>query len=493
MTAARALRLLLLAIVASLVAAPAATADRTAEVGIEDEAVAISSGEIGGIAPLWRALGIDSVRVQAYWDFVSPNNTRTVKPAGFSIANQRDPRYRWGELDRAVNTIVANHMKPLLTINQVGPVWASTRPSHHSGSYKVDPAKYAQFASAVAKRYGSRVGIYLAGNEPNQKTSLYPQVVCTRSHGRRTCEHTGGSLYRNLVNAAYPVIKRADPTAKVLMGEMAPIGGAGTSNNSSLKPLPFIRSMACVDKLYRPIRTGLCRHFTPARADGFGYHPYQQKARPSQPTADRDLAKLGDTKRLFRVLDLLTVQRRLRPTTRRFNLYYTEFAYETTPGEPKFGVSPRQQSAYLQQSAYIAWSTPRLKLLTQYQWFDEQTPQPLNPSGSNPGFQSGLLFVTRKPKPALFTFPNPFFVDVSKGIARARFWGQVRPGGAHRVTLQQKTASGQFANLGAPMSTDGRGYWTRVLPAHRGATYRYIYTAPTGGAVQGTSDTFVVH
>ena len=72
-----------------------------------------------------------------------------------------------------------------------------------------------------------------------------------------------------------------------------------------------------------------------------------------------------------------------------------------------------------------------MKLLTQYQWFDE----PLRRAGTAfAGWQSGLRFLSGKPKPALAHFDTPMQLDA----ARSRLWGQARPGGAQTVRVERR-------------------------------------------------------
>jgi hypothetical protein len=449
-----------------LAAAPASFADRSVQLGFED-GMLLDPGQAGvapGIVTQWHdRLGVDWVRIQAYWNVISPSRTSRTKPAGFNVANPDDARYSWGNLDRAISTARNAGMNVMLTIHQCGPRWASTQTSKSQACWKPSAKLYGQFATAVAKRYRSQVNRYLAGNEANEKVFLAPQTECKG----RTCTRTAANLYRDYVNAAYPAIKRADPGAQVIIGELAPIGAVG-KRAGNLAPLAFIRAMWCRDDRNKRIRTGPCKRFKKPKGDGFGYHPYQVKERPDQPQRNPNLAKLGDLKRLFGVLD--------RAAGRRFNLYITEYGYETSPPDRRNGVSPALQSRYLQQSAYIAWSTPRVKLLTQYQWRDDKALS---------GFQTGLHFSNGSAKPALATFPNPFFIDTKKGRGRAVIWGQIRPDGASNVRVLQQRGRAAFTQLFAPRP-DGRGYFSarRSLPAN--SNYKFEYQR---GGQTFTSDT----
>ena len=344
-----------------------------------------------------------------------------------------------------------------------------------------DVADHPAFAGAAATRYKGRFIRALAGNEPNQASFLKPQFEC---RGTR-CIAVAPHHYRKMVLAAVPAIKRAAPGVDVLIGELAPIGGARQTNLASTRPLPFLREFGCVDKAFKPITTGLCKGFKAAAADGFGYHPYQVKQPPTAVQKDKELVKLGDLPRLFDTLDRLTAAGRLkaRGGSRRakMDLYLTEFGYETNPSDRFNGIPPKLQSRYLQQSAYIAWATPRIKLLAQYVWRDE--PVTRAPNGRLvAGFQSGLLFENGTPKPALDTFPDPIFADrLPKKPGAQRVWGQIRPGASHRITLQRSAPGSATFTTVAVRTTTARGYWTVVRPVVAGERYRVSYPG-TGGS-----------
>lgn len=90
-----------------------------------------------------------------------------------------------------------------------------------------------------------------------------------------------------------------------------------------------------------------------------------------------------------------------------------------------------------------------------------------------------MLFVTGKPKPLLAAFPNPFWVDVRPGRSTARFWGQVRPGGVHRVRLQRRLR-GTWRTL-RELETNAFGYWATELALRSAGTFRFTYVVPQAG------------
>jgi hypothetical protein len=85
------------------------------------------------------------------------------------------------------------------------------------------------------------------------------------------------------------------------------------------------------------------------------------------------------------------------------------------------------------------------------------------------------MFADGKPKPLAAAFPNPFYVDALSG-RRARFWGQVRPGGATRVALEVMATSGWKTVVA--LDTDARGYWSLVRSLPATGTYRFTYGSP---------------
>lgn len=428
--------------------------------GIEDERHLLDEPAVApAMVDEWQKIGIDVVRLHANWARIAPT-----QPANQQDPN--DPAYKFEALDNAVDLVTSRGMKVHLTITGPPRSWARTDTSRSSTRWKPSPKKFADFATATAKRYGSKVDTYMIWNEPNVDQWIQPQKVCKSNS---SCRVGSPGLYRKIVRAAYPAIKSADPGAKVLIGELAPRGKA---DGSQMKPLAFLRSLGCVDSNYRSIKKGDCKNFKAAKADGFAYHPHPVKRKPDEENPDPDNAQLGDTKRLTKVLDKLSAHKRLRFTTGKANLYFTEFGYQTNPPDPVDGVSEKKQSRYLQQSDYIAYKNTRIKTLIHYQWFDA----PLVKSASgNPysEWQSGLFFNDRREKLALQTFRHPFWVQRTKGRKTAEFFGQVRPGGARTVTLQQEVG-GSWQNV-ATINTSGLGFWAKRRKVSQTANYRYVY------------------
>jgi hypothetical protein len=412
---------------------------------------------------LFRRLGIDRVRVSAFWTGSTfGNQDSATKPAGFNTTNPFDPHYSFGTLDRVVDSARRRGIKVMLSISTPAPRWAS------SGGERLSPrpAEFAAYAEAVARRYASRVDHYGLANEPNQPGWLRPQ---TDSRGL-----VSPHLYREMLRASYPRIKAADPTSVVLAGNLASSGNDRPSPSKGIRPLAFLRSMACVDRSLRPVTSGRCAGFRPVVADAFGHHPYKFFGSPRQRSRKADDAAIGDGRRLLRTLDRLQARGRIVKSTRgRFSVFYTEFGYQTDPPDPFAGISLRSHNRFLQDAAYLVWRTPRLRGFNQFRLTDG----PLRRARGlrrYAEFQSGLLFANRRKKPAYRSFADPFVIDGS------RFWGQVRPGGRHTVRLQYRRRGGRFRTIKRARS-DSAGYF-RVRAKRRRGQYRFTYRGPSGAS-----------
>src|SRR3954469_19876089 len=182
--------------------------------------------------------------------------------------------------------------------------------------------------------------------------------------GRKRCSPASADTYRAMVNAGYQAIHSADPAAIVLIGALAPAGGALKSRNANTRPLTFLRALACLDAKLRPVTPGGCRGFQPALADGFAYHPHSTRNPPDQPFATADNADLASLARIEHLLDLMQRWGRIRGSTAPLGIWLDEYGFQTNPPDKLRGVSPGRQDLYLQQAAYLAWRDPRVQLLS---------------------------------------------------------------------------------------------------------------------------------
>jgi hypothetical protein len=447
---------LTLAVIAALLvfATPARAAGP--QIGIADDRVLLNGGPDADAAiKEWQSLGIQTVRIYALWSRIAPNS-----PSG---------DYDWGQLDVAVDRVVAAGMKPILTITGPGPLWVSRRSERGEPRYDPDPKLFGHYAAAVAGRYADRVDRYIVWNEPNLGGWLRPQGQC---RGRK-CTPVAPHLYRALVRAAYPAIHEADRTAQVLVGAMSSRGSNLTSENSNERPMAFLRALGCVDTRYRKVSSGRCKRYRAFPADGFAFHPHGVLASPEAKFPHADDISIAELSTLTKLLDKLRSLKRVK-SSKKLNLYLDEFGYQTNPPDVFTGVSLRTQDVWLQRAAYQAWRNPRVKLFAQYLWRDE--PRSLNDEFG--GWQSGLRFADGDPKPSLKHFATPFAIDAARG----RLWGQVRTRDVSSVKVQRRTGSGSWRTI-ATRKTDSQGYWswsTRLSSA----SYRFLAAGATSATLK---------
>ena len=454
--------LMLATLAAMALAVPAAAAPSTG-VSIMDDQLLLENGQHWTTADRhmrrFHSLGVDRVRVSAFWEQTAPRPGRRRKPS-FNAASPTAPEYNFVNLDRVVAAAARTGLKVLISITTPAPLWATGDPGRHDRLWKPKPGEFAKFARAVAARYGPRVDQFAILNEPNQPGWLRPQ---SDRRGFYAPHH-----YRRLVRAAFPAIRAASPRDTILVGELASGGTDRSGPGSPIRPLAFLRSFGCVSRSFRRVRSGRCRGFKPARADAIGHHPYQFFAHPSRGSQNRDDAGIGDTRRLLRFLDRLTRRRGLVSARGgRLAVHYTEFGYQTDPPDPYAGIPLRRQDRWLQEAAYVVARTPRVRSLNQFRLTDGPV-LPGRGLAAYHEFQSGLLFRNGRAKPSYASFRHPF-------VARARgrrigFWGQVRPGGRHDVVVERK--EGRRWKRVASARTSRRGFW-RARIGRRAGTYRY--------------------
>ena len=456
-------------------AAPARAAG-AAEVGMEDERLLLGDqAEAARVVDDWKDLGVRMVRLHAHWWTIAPARDAMRPPRRFDQSDPKDPHYNWWPLDNAIALVRAAGMRVMLTVTGPGPLWTSREPWRHNPVWKPDARAFGRFARAVARRYRGQIDSYLIWNEPNFPSWLMPQWTCVR---RYVCAPAAPHIYRGLVRAAAPAIRAADPGAKVIAGELAPIGLPPRTASTRMAPLTFLRAMACVDAFYRPLRSGPCGHFRPATPDGLGYHPHPVLNPPDRRNPDRNSAQMGDLGRLFAVLDRLSLRGRL--GRGRLPVYLTEFGYQTSPPDHAIGITLAQQTRYLQQAAFIAWQRRRVRVLTFYQWEDEPVHWRGPGTRAYAGWQSGLRFVNGRPKPVFTTFAAPFVIAQQPGRRSALLWGQVRPAALHTVTILVRPRGARSFRPLATATTDAQGYWTRTMVVSRRAAYRFLWTPLKG-------------
>src|SRR5262249_35751697 len=204
-------------------------------------------------------------------------------------------------------------------------------------------------------------------------------------------------------------------------GVTAPRGNVG-----GVGPLAWIRGMKAAH----------------AKLDAYAHNPY-----PTRPGVE---SPLEGACAACDVISMANLNRLVAEVHKDFGgkqIWLTEYGYQTTPPDPWLGVSPALQALYVGEAALRAYREPGVTMLIQYLLQDE-------PNVAR--FQSGLLTVTGKPKPAYTAFRLPL-AQVTRRGSRTVLWGQVRPGKGLRPYRLQMVSDGEWRGLGPdPGGSGGR-------------------------------------
>ncbi|HEY3920803.1 MAG TPA: alpha-amylase family protein [Gaiellaceae bacterium] len=328
--------------------------------------------------------------------------------------------YNWRTYDPVVKGLHQRGIQPILTLVSA-PSWSNgglgTNFAPTSG------APFAAFAYAAAKHYPF-VTKWLIWNEPNQRRWLRP---------------TEPSIYVNrLLNPAYAAIHRAIKHVMVGGGVTAPRAATG-----GVSPVAWIKGMAAAH----------------AKLDAYAHNPY-----PSDPA---ETPTTGGCMHCT-TLTMATLPNLISDVKKAFGakkrIWLTEYGYQTNPPDTFLGVSLAKQALYMSEAALRAYLTPRVDLLINYLVEDE-------PDLS--GWQSGVMTDTGVLKPSYQAFQVPLTVEkhTKKSIT---LWGQIRPGGGKQQYVLQELQGGKWLSVGKTSRTSLHGFFTRVVPAVPGASFRVL-------------------
>ncbi len=160
-----------------------------------------------------RSLHAKVVRVAMPWSQFEPNHAGQLDAHAVAAAN------------RLMKDARAAHIEVIALVYQT-PCWASTAPAallaacrpgaegHASAWPPADPSQLGSYVGWLARRYGDDLAAIEIWNEPDQINQDYLA-------GSEKPRH-----YAEMLKAAYPAIKHADPHVKVLAGSLVGSNGA---------------------------------------------------------------------------------------------------------------------------------------------------------------------------------------------------------------------------------------------------------------------------
>ena len=461
---------------ATLLALPAsALASKSQWSVFEDHTALVKSGDdvrARTLDEIKNDLGADTLRIEVKWSEVAPEPGAKTKPdfnASDPLAYASGPAAYpgWYPYDDLVRRATNLGFGIIITITGDAPRWATEGGlgnNFETANRKVIASEYGQFAAAVAKRYSGElpdlppVKYFSIWNEPNHRNFIKPTKDAPK-------------IYRDLVNAALPQIRsNAVPDAKILVGELAPVGRAP----KAMGPTEFLRKWLCLNKRFKRTSSGAgCSSFKKIAAQGFAHHPYGPTERVPK---TRDVINMLAIRQLGKYLDQAARAGRI---TSKLPIYNTEFGLQSNPPDKLVSTSLARHAALINEKEEYAYRYSRLKSHSQYLLYDD----PARP-GSLPtkwgGFQTGLRFSDKRRKTAYNAYRFP--IVVKKRGSGVSIWGRVRPGtGARSVQLQK---GGR--NSGPKVKTNSLGYFG----VNRAASGSYRFRAyDKDGVLLGTSRT----
>jgi polysaccharide biosynthesis protein PslG len=188
--------------------------------------------------------GMEAADVDRTVGSVAQSDAKTIRlMIPWSLVEHERGQFRWADLDRTVDAAAAEHLAIVGVINST-PTWAIAPGGSPTSGRPETPAAFGDFAAKVATRYKGTISVYQIWNEPNASIFYSPSP-----------DPVG---YTDLLKAAYPRIKAADPTVPVIAAGLAAVVDRGSA---AMNPVRFLTQMYAA---------GAKDYF-----DALAYHPYQ--------------------------------------------------------------------------------------------------------------------------------------------------------------------------------------------------------------------------
>jgi hypothetical protein len=388
------------AMVAAGLAASAATASpkkpvkKTSShllVGINDEAFTLYGDPNIAFAQL-KSLKTQVIRVNLYW---GGNKWGVAKSRPDDPNSPGDPAYDWAIYDRLVRYATQYNIKVVFSI-LFTPAWANGgKGKNHAPTNFKD---LENFAYAAAERYSGlwtppewqqdpsnpttklplpKVNMWTAWNEPNSPIWLAPQYKRVGKTWRVESAFQYAKICNAIYNGVHSQFLGPLPDEHVACGVTGPKGNdAPATRRASVDPLTFLSQ---------------AHRFGMKKFDVYAHHPYADIGLKESPT----YVPKGKFKRRVQLGNLTLLMKLLTRYYGKKHLWITEYGYQTSPQDKRFGVPYKTQAKWLTQSYAIARKNPRIDMMLWFLVRDE-------PKVGN--WQSGLATYTGKRKPAWKAF-----------------------------------------------------------------------------------------
>jgi hypothetical protein len=284
--------------------------------------------------PLYHQLGVSIYEADLSWNYVAP--TRPRRPT-----SPNDPAYQWPtEIDQAITQAQRFHMRVMLQI-LFTPSWANHR--HAPNHPPVNPADYAAFATAAARRYPS-VHLWMIWGEPTreQNFALTQRVAAGRKLNR--AQQVAPHAYARILDDAYGALK-------LLSRRNLVIGGCSFASGD-------IDTQQWIQNLKLPSGR-------PPRMDVYAHNPFTAK----DPSFSIPYSRLGEVQ----FSDLPELGRWIDRYLRRgMPIFLSEFTIPTRPDQEfDFYVDPPVAARWITDALHLSRSWKRIYALGWVHVYDD--------------------------------------------------------------------------------------------------------------------------
>lgn len=314
--------------------------------------------------PIFQQLGVQIVQEGVNWSTAAP--TRPAHPT-----DPNDPAYHW---DPTLDAVIANaatyNMRVLLQVIFT-PRWANGgRPQNWTPR---NPADFANFATAAARRYPS-VHLWMVWGEPDRSANFEPLAIARPGAKLNKQQQTAPHNYAKILDATYGALKRVS-RANVVFG-----GCTFASGN--------IDTEQWIQNLRLP-------NGKPPRMDIYSHNPFgPSEPRLGGPPSPGGQVQFSDLPRMAKWIDrYLGKPRHLK---KQIPIFLSEWKQPTAPEEEfSWWLDPDVAAKYTSEAISVSRSWKRIYGFGWIELYDEP-----------PVENSGLLTVDGVRKPDFYAFAN---------------------------------------------------------------------------------------
>jgi hypothetical protein len=308
--------------------------------------------------PLYKRLGVSIYQADLPWDQVATR--RPPHPTDPS-----DPAYRWPAVIRqAIRQASRFHMRVLLQITGT-PGWANGgRPFNWAPN---NPADYAAFAAAAARKYPS-VHLWMIWGEPTRSPNFQPLTPAAPGAQLDAAQQRAPHIYAQLLDSAYAALKRVS-------GHNVVIGGC-TYTTGDIDTQQWIENLRLPDG-------------RAPRMDMYAHNPFGwEDPNFSDPPSPSGEVQFSDLPRLAGWID--------RSLHRKLPIFLSEWTIPTK-ADTQFGfyVDPNVAAQWIRDALRLARGWSRIYGLGWVNVYD-----------SPPHSYGGLMTTTGKRKPSFYAFAS---------------------------------------------------------------------------------------